>query len=186
MANHNIHVIIPAKGSSSRLEKKNIRPLNGKPLLVYAIETAQEWGRTSSIYVNSDDEDVLRIAVENGAECYKRPSELGKGDVLAIEVVKDQILTQQINLHDIIVLLQVTCPLRNDVDLENAFKLFIDNGMKAGVVSVTEFEKAPEQAFYIGKQNRLLKKYPGDYHLLTHDHFPQCNRDYQQVVLPYT
>ena len=54
--------IIPAKGLSSRLESKNIKKLNGKPLLAYTIETAQKWKGFSSIYVNSENKEILNIA----------------------------------------------------------------------------------------------------------------------------
>jgi len=170
MPNRNITIIIPAKGSSSRLEKKNIRLLNGIPLLLYTIETAKEWGQCSSIYVNSEDDDILKIASINGVKPYKRPTELSEDDVIAVEVIKEQIETQEIDSNEIIVLLQVTCPLRNRLDLDNAFRIFEENDMEAAVVSVTEYEKAPEQSFYIDKRNRLQHKYPREYHLLTQKH----------------
>jgi len=165
-----IFIIIPAKGSSSRLPRKNICLLNGKPLLVFTIETAKEWGEADHIFLNSEDDEILRLASEHGAEIYKRPKELSGGNVLAIEVIKDQIRSQGIAEADIVILLQVTCPLREAKDIDNAYRIFTENEMVDQVVSVTEFEKPPELALYIDNENRLKRKFSKDFHLLTQKH----------------
>jgi len=165
-----IVVIIPAKGNSTRLRGKNIRNLNGKPLLEYTIRVAEEWGEYTSIYVNSEDDEVLDIASHCGAQPYKRPKKLSENDVMAVEVIKEQVKTLKLKPQDIILLMQVTCPLRKKDDIEKAFKIFQENGMSAPVVSVTEYEKAPEQAFFVNEENRLERKYPKNFNLITQKH----------------
>jgi len=167
-----IVVIIPAKGSSSRLPGKNIHLLNGKPLLVHTIETALAWKRSTQIYVNSEDEAILAVALEHGVCAYKRPNELSQGDVLAIDVIKEQLQTQQLEATRSVVVLQVTCPLRTVEDVENGFQLFEKHQRRIGVVSVGEFEKPPELSFNIDQEHRLERRFPKAFHLLTQKHAP--------------
>ena len=105
-----------------------------------------------------------------GARTHKRPPDLSRDDVLAIEVIKEQIRTQPIAVEDIIVILQVTCPLRTAEDIENAYVLFEQHDRKSGVVSVSEYQKPPELAFRLDGENRLQRCFPEQFHLLTQKH----------------
>jgi len=90
--------IIPARGGSKRIPKKNIKEFFGKPLIAYSIEVAQESKLFDKVIVSTDDEEIVRIAKEYGAEVpFLRPKELsddftGTGDVIkhAIEYLKAQ------------------------------------------------------------------------------------------------
>jgi len=68
--------IIPARGGSKRLPRKNIRPLSGKPLLAYTIEAALESGATEPLIVSTDDDEIAEVARQYGAEVILRPAEL--------------------------------------------------------------------------------------------------------------
>ncbi len=68
--------IIPARGGSKRIPKKNIKLFHGQPLLAYSIKTAQESGLFDKIVVSTDDEEIAKVAQSNGAEVLKRPKEL--------------------------------------------------------------------------------------------------------------
>ena len=67
--------IIPARGGSKGLPGKNIRPLNGKPLIAYAIEEALKAKHIDRVIISTDDEEIARVAVEYGAELpFMRPA----------------------------------------------------------------------------------------------------------------
>jgi len=69
--------IIPARGGSKRIPKKNIRPFHGKPIIAYSIENAKESGLFDRIIVSTDDEEIAAVALEWGAEIpFLRPKEL--------------------------------------------------------------------------------------------------------------
>ena len=68
----NILIVIPARGGSKGIPRKNLRNLNGKPLISYAIKTALSSKYKPEIYVSSDDDEILHIAGKYGAKLYKR------------------------------------------------------------------------------------------------------------------
>jgi len=72
--------IIPARGGSKRLPRKNIRLLSGKPLLAYTIEAALESGVVAPLIVSTDDDDIAEAARQYGAEAILRPAELAADD----------------------------------------------------------------------------------------------------------
>jgi CMP-N-acetylneuraminic acid synthetase len=165
--------IIPARGGSKRLPGKNILPILGKPLLAYTLETARLWGKFHRILVNSEDPAILAAAQDYGAEIYRRPPSLSDDQAKVLAVVQEQIRTMQLDLdRTVVAVLLPTCPLLAVKDLEGAFALFLKGGCKGAVVSVTQYEKAPEQALLIDAQGRLSQKYPESYSSKSQDHGP--------------
>ena len=73
-------IVIPARGGSKRLPRKNIRPLGGKPLLAYTIEAALEADIAAPVIVSTEDEEIAGISRKYGAEVMIRPRELGADD----------------------------------------------------------------------------------------------------------
>jgi len=73
-------IVIPARGGSKRLPRKNIRPLRGKPLLAYTIEAALEAAISAPLIVSTDDDEISMVAQEYGAEVIMRPRELAADD----------------------------------------------------------------------------------------------------------
>jgi len=73
---HKCIAIIPARGGSKRIPKKNIKPFHGKPLIAYSIEVAQKSGLFEKIVVSTDDEAIAKVAKQYGAEVLKRPKAL--------------------------------------------------------------------------------------------------------------
>jgi len=69
--------IIPARGGSKRIPRKNIKPFNGKPMIAYSIEAALESGCFARVAVSTDDEEIAAVARQYGAETpFVRPPEL--------------------------------------------------------------------------------------------------------------
>jgi len=81
--------IIPARGGSRRIPRKNIRPFHGKPIMAYSIEAAKVSGLFDRIIVSSDDLEILDTAVHYGAEPFDRPPELARDDVGTYDVTRE-------------------------------------------------------------------------------------------------
>lgn len=164
--------IIPARGGSKRVKEKNILKINGTPLLAYTINQAQAWARFDEIYVNSDDPDILECAKQYRATPYQRPKELAVDTAKVIDVIKEQIGSMGFAEDVDIAILLPTCPLRTVEDIEGAYRLFEKNQRTHPVVSMTEYEKAPEQAFFINEKGVLERKFPKGYSSRSQDHGP--------------
>jgi len=78
--------LVPARGGSRRLPRKNIAPLCGKPLLAYTIEAARESGLFPRVLVSTEDEEIMRIAEACGAEVFYRPIELASDTATTVDV----------------------------------------------------------------------------------------------------
>jgi len=133
--------IIPARGGSRGLPRKNIKPLLGKPLIAWSIEQARNSRYIDKVVVSTEDREIAEISKKYGAEVIERPEELAKDETPTIDVIMHAInwFEERREYFDIIVLLEPTSPLRKEDDLDNAIKLFIENFDKANsLVSVGE------------------------------------------------
>jgi len=150
-----IIAIIPARGGSKRIPRKNIKLLCGKPLIYYTIREALKSKHISKTIVSTENEEVAKTSNEYSAEVIKRPIELAKDETPTIDVIFHVLRAQAENFEPgLIVLLQPTSPLRNAQDIDNAIELFLKNDCES-VVSVCEVEHSPYWSFEI--ENRYLK-----------------------------
>ncbi len=115
--------IIPARGGSKRIPGKNLRLLNGKPLVSYAIEAALQSVRLSEIVLSSDDDKILQLGASYGNRviCLKRPEALATDESPAIEYVKHTLQTmgKEFSLnYSMVVIIQATSPftIAEDID----------------------------------------------------------------------
>ena len=119
--------IIPARGGSKGIPKKNIAQLSGKPLIAYTINAALKSKLLTKVIVSTDDKKIADIAKEYGCEVpFIRPESLSGDDVLTYPVLKHAIEFLQENNHekyDAILLLQPTSPFRSSKDIDNAINL---------------------------------------------------------------
>ncbi len=170
--------VIPARGGSKGIPKKNIVPIGGKPLLVWTIESAQASGCFDRIIVSSDDAEILEVAKRHGAETLLRPiryaTDSTRSEPVLTHVLKK--LKAEGDLPTHVAYLQPTSPLRTSEHIKKAFKMF--KGKKAdALISVFEIE------------NRFLKAYlvtPGG-HLrgVSNNDFPNMNRqELPSVYMP--
>ena len=124
----NIQCIIAARGGSKGFYKKNIINFCGKPLLAWTIDQCINSEKVSDVWVSSDDDDILNIAEQYGAKIIKRPKEIS-GDKAASESAWQHAI-DYLNSNDvpvdIILAPQVTSPLREVSDIDNAITSFID------------------------------------------------------------
>ncbi|MCF6184509.1 MAG: cytidyltransferase [Bacteroidales bacterium] len=135
----NILIVIPARGGSKGIPRKNIRALNGKPLIYYSIKTALKSVFKPTVVVSSDDEEILGIAKLFGAETLKRAKELAGDEITLDAVIFDAYLNAEIlfnTKYDFVVTLQPTSPLLKTKTLDDAIQKLIDNPEKDSVISV--------------------------------------------------
>jgi CMP-N,N'-diacetyllegionaminic acid synthase len=132
--------VIPARGGSKGVTRKNIRLVGGKPLIAYTIEAALAVrDRLHRLIISTDDEEIARIAVSYGAEApFIRPTELGGDKVPMVPVLKHAVRTIEeidgVNL-DWVLLLQPTCPFRAPQDILAALNMAGKGGCDS-VISV--------------------------------------------------
>ena len=118
--------VIPAKGNSRRLAKKNIKILAGKPLVVWTIEAAQKAKRLTDYLVSTDDLEIIEIAKKSGAPVpFVRPAELATDSVRNIAVVRHALEFMEDErqmTYDIIINLQPTSPVRDPAHIDQAIE----------------------------------------------------------------
>ena len=137
--------IIPARGGSKGLTRKNILPLLGKPLIAWTIEQAHLSKYLDKVIVNTDDSEIAKVAKDHGAEVpFLRPQELAQDMSRGIDVVLHNLswLEENNEVYDLIILLQPTSPLRKSEDIDNAIELLFSKNAQA-IISVCEVEHHP-------------------------------------------
>ena len=134
----NIISVIPARGGSKTIPKKNIRLLCGKPLIAYSIDVSLKSKYIDRTIVSTDDKEIAKVAERLGAEVIIRPKELatdGAPTEPVLQHVIDYLARKEGYETDILVLLQPTCPLRTAKDIDKAIDILIKNNADS-VVSV--------------------------------------------------
>lgn len=132
--------IIPARGGSKRLPRKNLLDLCGKPLIAWSIEAALKSKYISKVIVSSDDEEILNIAKEYKADFIKRPDELASDTATTFDALKHTL--ENVGKYDYVVLLQPTSPLRSEKHIDEAIELLKEKNADA-IISVCEMEHSP-------------------------------------------
>lgn len=141
-----ILAIICARGGSKGVPNKNIRLLNGKPLIAYTIECAKKYTKFDRIIVSTDSPKIAEVAKQYGADVpFLRPKELATDTSPKIPVLQHAVryLEQEENdRYDLIVDLDPTSPLRTVEDIENCVNKMIEKNPNV-VFSVTPAHKNP-------------------------------------------
>lgn len=129
MENQKIIAIIPARGGSKGIPRKNIKILAGKPLIAWTIEAAKNSKYLNRVIVSTEDQEIAEISKKYGAEVVKRPAELATDTAstgLAIEQVVAYLEKNENYNPDIIVLLQPTSPIRFTHHIDEALETFLE------------------------------------------------------------
>jgi CMP-N,N'-diacetyllegionaminic acid synthase len=137
--------IIPARSGSKGLKDKNIKLLNGKPMLAYSIEAAKNTGLFDEIFVSTDSELYADISKEYGAIVpFLRGKELSSDTASSWDVVKDVLIKyEKLGItFNTVVLLQPTSPLRTSQDIMKAYSL-MEKKQANAVVSICEVDHSP-------------------------------------------
>jgi CMP-N-acetylneuraminic acid synthetase len=169
LVNMNYKVIIPARANSKRLPGKNMKFLGDKPLIQYSIDFALNNFSKDDIWVNSDDQEILKFAKQKGVNTLVRPDNLATDFSKTVDVLKHQLnyFKKQNIICDAIILLQPTNPFREDDLLKNAIKKFQESGRNSlATFSVSEKKLGKiEDGFFKptnytpGQRSQDLEKY---------------------------
>lgn len=152
-------VIIPARGGSKGIPHKNIKPLNGKPLIHYTIDVARGIVKDEDICVSTDDADIIKCVEDYGLKVpFVRPAELATDTAGTYEVLLHALdfYEKQGKEYDVVLLLQNTSPFRSVQHVKEALELYrSDIDM---VVSVNETKTNPYYNCFEDDTEGFLKK----------------------------
>ncbi len=154
--------VIPARGGSKRIPRKNIRLFAGRPIIAWSIQAALETGLFDRVMVSTDDEEIAEVARVHGAEIpFLRPRELADDHTGTNAVAK-----QVIRWHDeqgisveYACCLYATAPFVRVADLRDAHDRLVDSG-KSFVFSVTSFPFPIQRALRLNSQGEVEAMYP--------------------------
>jgi len=131
--------VIPARGGSKGIPRKNIRPLRGVPLIAYTIRAALACPAITETVVSTDDEEIRHVAVAHGAQVpFVRPDHLSTDTALAVPTIQHAVAEmEQLRgiRYDYVAMLQPTTPLRSGEDLSAAIGRLVAEGAD-GIISV--------------------------------------------------
>nr|WP_315174672.1 acylneuraminate cytidylyltransferase family protein [uncultured Flavobacterium sp.] len=148
--------IIPARGGSKGVPRKNVKLLGGIPLIAHAINCAKESSRVTKLVVSTDCEEIAAIAREKSCEVMIRPSDLASDTSNVVLTVEHAYKTLNEDF-DIIVLLQPTSPLRTGKDFDKIIEMFERDTKLDGVISVVPFDDLhPARMYNLGTNNELI------------------------------
>lgn len=167
-----ILAVIPARSGSKSVKNKNIRMINGKPMLAYSIEHAKASRYINRIIVTTDSEEYAAIAREYGAETpFIRPAELATDTALDLDVFRHALTWLKENEDyepDIVAQLRPTDPFRDAADIDSMIELMIEDETVDAVRSIKENEVVPHKMWYL-KENGfiepILKDIPEAYNM---------------------
>jgi len=146
---YNLLAIIPARGSSKRLAKKNIIDFFGKSLLYYSIEAAIESKIFSEIVITSEDKEILKLSSKySEVSLLERPANLATNETSVMDVVNHVLDVKKGDDFDYVFIMLPTTPLRDSHDLANAYQLLKEKQPNA-VISVFESPYPFIYSFYI-------------------------------------
>ena len=145
--------IIPARGGSKGVPRKNIKPLMGKPLIGWSIDVAKQASCIDRIIVSTEDDEIASAARELGADVpFMRPAELAADDTPGIAPVLHAI--SQLPDYDWVLLLQPTSPLRSAEDIDGIWQ-FCQERSATSAVSICEVGKHPYWMYRCDVAQRL-------------------------------
>jgi len=119
--------IIPARGGSKRLPRKNLLPIAGQPLISHTIGQALRSRAVARVLVSTDDEEIAEVSRHHGVEVIMRPPVLATDKVSSIPALKhvlQSLETAENYRPDLVVFLQCTSPIRKDDDIDRAVEAF--------------------------------------------------------------
>lgn len=146
--------IIPARGGSKGVPRKNIRPLAGKPLIAWTVEEAKKSQYIDRLIVSSEDAEIIATAREYGCDApFVRPAELAADETPGIDPVLHA-LEALPEHYDLVVLLQPTSPLRTVEDIDGCIRQCVEAQVPF-CVSITDVDKHPFWMFTLPENNVL-------------------------------
>ena len=158
--NRTVLCLIPARGGSKGVPKKNIKNLYGKPLIAWSIQHARSSSYIDRIIISTDDREIADVAQAYGGEVpFLRPKYLSTDNAATMDVVLHAIkYIEKKNIYDILVLLEPTSPLREASDIDQAIEHLIDSKKAESIVGVGKVENV-HPSFLVKLYNNYLRSY---------------------------
>lgn len=140
--------LIPARGGSKAIPKKNIIDFCGKPLIAWSIETLKLTTEVDRIVVSTDCDEIASVAIAYGADVLMRPAHLATDQAVVLDTMKHVIhtLLEQGDVFDYITLIESTSPLRSVEDVKQCIQLIDEKGLDA-VATFMEAQLNPHRAW---------------------------------------
>ena len=155
LADKTILAIIPARGGSKGIKRKNLRMIKDNSLLAHTIRIAKKSRWIDRLIVSTEDDEIMQHAKEAGAEVpFVRPIELAQDETTGVEPILHA-LTHLPN-YDYVIVLQPTSPLRNASDIDECLNFIITKNAPA-CVSICQSDIHPQWMFAIDSQQQLQK-----------------------------
>lgn len=152
--------IIPARGGSKGLPRKNIRKLAGLPLIVYSIRAGQAATSVDRLVVSTEDAEIAKVARDNGAAVVERPHDLAQDDTLTRPVIDHAMraLASDGYTPDAVLTLQPTSPLRTARHIDEAAALFAADPTADSLVSCVRVPHIfhPRSVMRLSSDNALV------------------------------
>ena len=152
----NLVAVIPARGGSQRVPRKNVLPFFGHPMLAYTIAAARTCGLFSRILVSTDNAEIAEVAKAYGAEVLARPPELasGRANVSDVTVNVVETLMAKGALIDSVSVLLPNCPLRRAHDIIDHYKEFVERDRESQISVVYYRGVYPQWAMHTDQAGR--------------------------------
>ena len=142
--------IIPARGGSKGVPRKNIRTVAGRPLIAYTIDAVKASKRLARFVVSTDDEEIATVARSHGCEVLHRPAELAADDTPMLPVVRhalEAVEADERKRFDYAIILQPTVPLRTGDDIDRALALLVETGADSVISVYQVFDHHPARMY---------------------------------------
>ncbi|VVQ27724.1 CMP-N,N'-diacetyllegionaminic acid synthase [Pseudomonas fluorescens] len=151
--------IIPARGGSKRIPRKNLKPFDGVPMIVRSIRTALDCGLFDQVVVSTDDEEIADVARAHGAQVpFVRPVELADDFTGTAAVIVHAL--SQLPIFDYVCCIYATAPLLQARYLRQGHELLVQHPDKSFAFSVAGFGFPVQRALTLDEQGALTSLYP--------------------------
>jgi len=169
--------VIPARGGSKRIPRKNIKEFNGKPIIAYSIEAALKSNCFDKVIVSTDDDEIIKVAKKYGADVpFIRPAELSNDYAGTIPVIKHAIEWLEESNHFIenVCCLYATAPFIQSKIISKAYQQ-LKNSSADYCFSVTSFAFPIQRAIRIVQDNKVDMFYPEHFNTRSQDLEEACH-----------
>ena len=152
--------LIPARGGSKRLPRKNILPFMGKPMVLWTCEAARDSGCFDTIIVSTEDKEIASVVRSAGLSVDERPEELGSDTASCADVCLEYLArAEKMGIaYDILCCLYATAPLRTANDIRNIMSLMTDS--TDAVHAICNYAHPPHQMLYENADGFLVPAFP--------------------------
>ena len=154
--------VIPARGGSKRIPRKNIKPFGGKPMIAYAIAAARECGLFEHVVVSTDDDEIAEVALQHGATVpFKRPAHLADDQTVTVPVIAHaaQWFVDQGQAPAAVCCIYPCSPLLRAEDLRGAHQMLVQR-KAAYVYPVVQFHSSPWRGMRISDKGPMQFVHP--------------------------